>query len=291
VKILPLSDYDEVIEGIKQSGRVAKNWLYPPLVRADDPQITLDKRPEIYSLPYLIKPTHFLTIPDSPDAKKRGEFLISLLGMLEGLRLIPDEWIYFYRTAVERHTLSDIVCQPKEIEKVLETAQEFWDNNPKVRRLIFGAIHWFLFSQSYTHEFERFGGQYTVLDTCFRIHCEMKARTSKKSGNANGLHAERPSFLAREYGIPIPPWAIMNGRKKQCELSKLRNEFFHEGCYGEGPDGEPIAIGFAYPKFNVPIDLQLAAFNARLILGIIGIKCRYVRSKVDTRAMHGLDLD
>lgn len=278
-KVRPLSDYDFTIQGISESGRIATKWLYPPLTRAYDPKLPPDKQPDIYGSVYSVKATHVLTIPDAADAIKCGEFLIALLGMLEGLRLIPEKWVHFYRTPIERHTLCDLLCDVRDLEQVLEMALHFWGkSNEEIQRLIFGAIHWRLFSESYLHGFERFNGQYIVLDTCFKLHCLGKPLSNNVS------HAARPSFLATEYKIPEPSWAVI-GSDNSCDLSKLRNNFFHAGLYAEQP------IGFAaYPTFAPSIDLQLAAFNTRLILALLGVPCSYVRSDVATRSMHGLDL-
>jgi hypothetical protein len=111
------------------------------------------------------------------------------------------------------------------------------------------------------------------MDTCFELHRLIK-------GADRIPHALRPSFLATAYGIPVPEWAVPTERG--CEISQLRNEFFHEGRYG----GEPI--GFAHPPNPPTIDLQMSAFNARLILGLLGLRCDYVNSRVDTRSMFGL---
>jgi hypothetical protein len=279
-QVRPLSDYDGTVQGISGSGRIANKWLYPPLTRAYDPKLAPDKQPEIYESVYRIKATHVLTLPDATDATKCGEFLIALLGMLEGLRLIPEEWGHFYRMAIERHTLCDLVCDRRDLEQVLEMALQFWrKSDTDVQRLIFGAIHWRLFSESYPHHFERFNGQYIVLDTCYRLHCRIFGKPSSN----DGLHATRPSFLAREHKVPVPSWAVI-GPDRTCDLSRLRNKFFHEGLYG----GQPI--GFAYPTFATSIDFELAAFNTRLILALLGVPCSYVRSDVATRSMHGLGL-
>lgn len=278
VKIDPVSDHDDIIRGIKESGRVAGKWFYPPFTRAYDSKIAEEKRPLVYEGSFGIKATHTLLIPDHPEAEKRGEFLIALLGMLEGLRLIPEAWNHFYRVAIEPHSLTDLVCDQKEEEKVLASSQQFWrTKDESVRRLIFGAIHWLLFSGSYLHEFERFSGQYIVLDTCFRLHCHLE-----KIDRRTIRHGNRPEFLAKQYGMPIPSWATI--QNNTCALSRLRNEFFHEGHYG----GEPI--GFAHPKFNPSIDLQLNAFNTRLILAMLKIDCSYIKSPVDSRSMHGIGL-
>jgi hypothetical protein len=100
--------------------------------------------------------------------------------MLDGLRLIQDDWSHFYRCAIKLQTMCDVFCNAKEIEAILAVASQFWDAaGAEARRLIFGAIHWCMFAESYVHEFERFGGHYTVLDTCFRLHCHQAGRESR----------------------------------------------------------------------------------------------------------------
>ena len=142
---------------------------------------------------------------------------------------------------------------------------------------MFGAIHWLLLSQSYEHEFEEFGAQYTVLDSCYRVH------TSLHQNIKYTHHAERPAFLASHYSIPEPPWATVRS-DGTCELSVVRNAFIHEGRYGAEP------IGFSHPDSRHNTVLELRAFNTRLILGLIGVDAAYVRSPVNTRQMHGLGL-
>jgi hypothetical protein len=221
-----------------------------------------------------------MRIKSEADGRELGELAIALLGLLEGMRLIPEGWCHFYRAALEPHTLSDLVCGKSEIEEVLGIAETFWKDNrdSRIRRCLFGAIHWLLFSQSYEHDFEEFAAQYIVLDSCFKLHTKMKGRPGRSC-----RHSERPSFLAQAYAIPEPSWATIQP-DGNCELSRLRNEFFHEGQYG----GDPM--GFAYPTTVPSITLQLKAFNTRVILGILAVDCEYVRSRVNTRCMYGLDL-
>lgn len=282
--IEPEPEYDKIVEAVRSTGLIAGNWLYPGLTRVYDPGLKEEERPKAPTQSYSLKPTHELTISKSGDSRKYGEFIISLLGLLEGLRLIPDEWRHFYKMAVKPQTLNDLLCDKNEIERVLTKADALWDTiQPSTQNKLFGAIHWFLFSQSYEHEFEQFGAQYIVLDTCYRIHCEINGEPRPRTS-----HARRPSYLANEYGILEPSWTsvVSGSRPERCDLSDLRNDYFHEGYYG----GDPI--GFSHPdNFTIPITLQLRCFNSRLILSILGINSGYTRSAVDTRQIRGLDLD
>jgi hypothetical protein len=265
IHVEPLSEFNEVVAMVENSKQVKDKWLYPPVQKT--------------FAPYKIPPTHVMQIESTEDSRELGELAITLVGLLEGLRLIPEEWVHFYRAAIKTHALSELVCREIEIEKVMCILQNFWQKNQgkEIRRCFFGAIHWLLFSESYVNQFERFAAQYIVLDSCFWLHRNLNGLSGQRR------HAEIPSFLAQTYGIPEPSWATMLP-DNTCELSRLRNEFFHEGRYG----GQPI--GFALTQFNPPITLQLNAFNTRLILGILGVDCSYVKSPVDTRQMHGLGL-
>jgi hypothetical protein len=270
--VRPLPNYDDVVAAVQGSDRVINGWYYPPLAAE-----------RIYKRVYCLDSTHSLGVAPAPGARQWSEFVIALLGLLDGLRLIPEGWVHFYRTAVKLNSLSDVICRVNEIEQVLQIAESFWRSvTEHVRRLSFGAIHWRLFSESYEHEFERFNGQYAVLDTCYRIHCKLTP-----GGKGEPPHSKRAEFLAGHYSMETPSWAktrMVNGRL-ECDLSKLRNELVHEARYAGRP------IGFEHPGLTVPIDLTLGYFNTRLILALLGVKCAYVRSSVETRSQFALDLD
>lgn len=291
--IRPVHNYDGIVTVMKQNERVANGWLYPPLVEAYDRMIAIESRPKIYKRVFPTASTHCLVMPRSGKSRQLGEFLIALLGLLEGLRLVPEGWNHFYRAAIEPHSLSEVNCTRQDLEQVLAIAQVFWQKaNPEVRRLMFGAIHWRLFSESYEHEFERFGGQYTVLDTCWKICEHLDGKWWTASNSKDKGHSARAKLLAKHHKMRVPSWAkTRKSRSKTqksyfCKLSQLRNNFFHEGLYGKTP------TGFGYPKnFKGSIDFQLAAFNTRLILAIVGVKCAYVRSSAETHCHCALDLD
>jgi hypothetical protein len=130
---------------------------------------------------------------------------------------------------------------------------------------MFGALHWHLFGPSYQHPFERFSAEYTVLDTAWRIHCELP-HAKKKSVQ----HTWRPIEICGHYDISLPPWLSASDGK--TDLARLRNELFHEGLWGEQP------IGFAHPTEHQSIHIELFHFNSRVLLAILGERSEYTRS-------------
>jgi hypothetical protein len=114
-------------------------------------------------------------------------------------------------------------------------------------------------------------------DSCFALHMLL---TGDKSEN----HSERPSKMCKAYGFSIPSWAQKGTNSKKCPIADCRNSFFHEGIYG----GEPI--GFAHPTNMPSIDMELTAFNARLIFAILGVRNNYTRSPVDNGQYYNFDL-
>jgi hypothetical protein len=270
LQVEPLSDYVERVEAIHSSNRSFEGWIYPPLQR-----VLLSGRqgPEVPTKAYGLPSTHELKV--SANDAHLPAFVVALIGLFDGMRLVPEGWSHFYKAPIEPTKLVDFHCSQSEMTKVLDLSLYWWRRTNEERQTrMFGAIHWYCFSAAYEHDFERFGGLYTVLDSLYSIH------ELQNGGTLNLRHSERADALAKAYGIPVPSWAAVEGRS--CTLSRLRNEFIHEGLYG----GEPI--GFAFPKGE--ITLELAAFVARVIVGMLGIECEYVHSPVTTRQMHGLDL-
>lgn len=300
IVVEPLPDYQQTVESLGKEGRVANGWFYPPLRTARHPK-TSTETPRIYESVYQLTLTHRIVVRKSARARELAEFLIAALGLIEGLRLLPEGWVHFYRAAVKPHMLSDVDCTRQDLEAVLLRAEAFWrEATAEIRRLMLGAVHWRLFAESYEHEFERFSGQYTVFDTCWKllellepgwldrdmnngkIPKRLRAWASRRS------HAVRPALISRHFRMAVPSWArVRKSRSKntpECRLSDLRNEFIHEGLYGRRP------IGFGHPKnFKGSIDFQLAAFNTRLILALLGVNCQYSRSSAETHCAFALD--
>src|SRR5207248_9802057 len=157
---------------------------------------------------------------------------IVLMGLVDGMRLIPEGWVHFYKAPITPGKLCDLFCDEREIAEVVYAAAKWWQQSiHEARRAMFGAIHWFCFSGLYPHEFEEFAGKYIVLDTLDWIH-------RKRTGENRGVHAARASKLANVYGLQVPSWAVI--QKKTCRLAEIRNALIHEGQFGGRP------IGFAH---------------------------------------------
>jgi hypothetical protein len=205
-----------------------------------------------------------------------AHFAIALIGLVDGMRLVPNGWTHFYKAAIEPCKLTDLVIDEAELGKVVAFANVWWQaQDSQTRTRMFGAIHWYCFSGAYTHEFEEFAAKYTVLDTLYWIH-------HHRVGGDRVRHACRAADLAAAYGMPVPPWAVVNNGS--CRLADLRNELIHEGRFA----GQPT--GFAVPTEVTPLSLQLTSFLSRLILAMLQVRCGYVTTPATGREMHGLDL-
>jgi len=269
----PLDNYAEVLQSILEHKRTFAGWIYPPLEPTWSSKAFGQPGPLMPATSYGLPSTHELTLGYDDDAF--AEFAIALIGLLDGMQLEREGWSHFYKSATEPGKLVDYHCtNASEITKALEMGTRRWRSlDQDCQKWMFGVIHWYCFTAAYEHDFERFGGLYTVLDTLYRVHVQTGGRLASS-------HAERAVVLAETHGIPVPDWVAINN--KASRLSNLRNEFFHEGRYA----GEPI--GFAFPKDNITLDL--AAFVTRVILGTLAVDCAYVRTAATTRQMHGLDV-
>lgn len=267
MSIAPETEFDPARAGM--SIRDAQDgWIYAP------PSDGNSSGPfQRFELPQ----THVLTISGTSDDEAQN-FIITFFGWLHGLRLVPEGWGHFYRVAIKRGALTDFVCSQTNVPRLLELAERFWINHrtDRAAKTLFGALHWYLFSQSYHHAFERFLAQYMVLDTLHETHCLMANRRRAR-------HACRVEFLSGELGMELPAWGRVIGN--DCELSKIRNELVHESKFA----GEPIGLAVTSRETNILLDLQ--AFNCRLIAAIVDAHGAYSRSSSETRQVHGFDVD
>jgi hypothetical protein len=175
--------------------------------------------------------------------------------------------------------LTDFILIEKDVPRLLDLVEVFWHRYQAtgVAATMFGAVHWFLFSQSYFHYFERFMMQYMILDTIYNVQ-------ERISGVKCRLHAKRVEYLANSLEVPLPSWGQVDSSDKS-EISELRNALIHEAKFAGAP------IGFAFPKMKGNILLQLEAFNCRLIAAQLGATGRYSRSSSQTRHPYRFHFD
>lgn len=254
--IKPIPEIDQAIAGVANSGRIKEDWFYPLL---------LPKEPIRPAPWYKLPCTHTLHVAGKQrDHCGLSILLVLVFGFLKGLRLIPEPWVHFYRVPTKLQQLQDFYVEERAVTRVLNRAYDFrMSNKAEVQRLMIGALHWHSFGRSYEHAFEVFNAQYTVLDACWKIHCELTGKKPRCS------HARRVEVLASEYGIQVPEWAsTTNG---ESFLSQLRNALIHEGLWAQEP------IGFTHPPLYKAIHIDLYHLNSRILLALLGDSTEYIR--------------
>jgi hypothetical protein len=275
VRAEPLSTYASAIAAVKDHPRSYDGWFYPLLEPVRSTTTEKKPPPEMPTPTYELPVTHRITATEPWMDEEYLNFVIALVGLVDGMRLIPDGWVHFYKAPTAPNKLSDLACDAGEIAEIVFAATTWWKRaTMEERRGMFAAVHWYCFSGLYHHEFEEFAAKYTVLDTLDWIH-------RRKTGGKRGSHAERPFKLAKAYGLEVPSWAVMHNNS--CRLSEIRNELIHEAQFGGRP------IGFAHlPEKS--LTLELGHFLTRLMIAMLCVECSYVQSPVNTRMIHGLGL-
>ena len=275
VHIAPLPEARETLRELRSSKRFSKGWYYPPLDQPIDDQ--REDAPLVPVLAYGLPPTHALRLGPPLENDDYADFLIAAAGLMDGVRLTREGWSHFYKAPLEPAKLCDFYPDRAEILEFLRIASAFWwAHSPEIRSRLFGAVHWLQFGSLLQHEFERFSGAYTVLDTLYWLHENLGGPTSK-------THAARASDLASHYELALPPWAAIRPDKKS-RLSDLRNELIHEARFAGAP------TGFDHPDDYPEIAMELTHFVYRLLFAIMQVPARYVRTPSTTRHMHGFDM-
>lgn len=276
IRIEPLPEFEDSLRAVRESRNVHDDWFCVPIQLADES--SGEPSPPIPLPWFSLAATHLLEHRNGTSPTELLEFLITVFGWSQGLRFSPEGWVHFYKVAVKPGMLTDFILLEQDVPRLLDLAEGFWHQHQAdgMASMMFGAIHWFLFSQSYVQYFERFMMQYIVLDTIYKI-CE------SISGRECRSHARRVEYLANSLNVPLPSW----GRTESSgsEISRLRNALFHEARFGGAP------IGFAFPTTEGNILVQLQAFNCRLIAALFGAIGAYSRSSSQTRQRFRFGID
>ena len=276
IEIKPRHDHDDIISRFYESGIVANGWILPPintvLLNASEKQKFKHQNPKVRSAFFTILPTHSLII--NPHSDEKAKFLILSYGFLLGMYLTPAGHSYLSRIPYEKGKLNGLFLGRNDCKIGMSAFNNFYNNSSQTARIqMFAILHWFLVGQTYEFEWDRFEAQYKVLDGLYRILGENQRRS----------HSSRPIYLAEKYGIKLPIWAKLTiNNNKSSRLSVVRNELAHEAKYASSP------IGYAYPEEN--FDLELVAFNTKLIASTIGLKSDYLNADPDNRQMYAWDL-
>lgn len=276
ISLTGLPDHQQSVVGIEASNSVHNGWLYAP------PQSTLPHGSRVFSLPK----THVLT-HDNSDSVGHMEFLVWCIGFFLGMRLSTTEAGFLDATPIKPGQLTDFELSNSSLLQAIALSESFWQQHAqdtrKVKR-VEGIIHALFLSQHPQYlDFEKFTYLYTALDACYALTKSIFAP------NASPSHANRLHWMCQQLGMSTPSWAIPT--KQGTEISLVRNDTFHEALFFEKP------LGFAIYDFNNSsvqqsnVLLEMQALVCRLIVALLGKpNCSYVRSPVDLRQMHELEL-
>ena len=278
LRIQTLPEFEDSVSSIQKSAQIYEDWFYPPIKGGNgSPDEPIPPVP----VPWFFLPlTHNIQFKRRSASSALNEFIITIFGWSQGLRLIPEGWGHFYRVAIKPGKLTDFILLEGDVPRLLDLAEGFWHRHQPngVAATMFGAVHWYLFSHSYSHYFERFMMQYTVFDTIYTVQKRISGDRSRPP------HAKRLEYMASSLEVPLPSWGEVDSSNKS-EISELRNDLFHD----EKVAG--AAIGSVLHKMKGNIVVQLEAFNCRLIAAQLGARGRYSRSSCQTRQPYKFHFD
>lgn len=265
-RIAPVMEFESVLKDFYKTARVSKGWFYGPkieLSESDDEKNEFEADTVVANASFFrMNPTHeIISTEDYSDDHLR--FLILGYGFLQGLYFTPESYSYLGRTAYEPTKLNGLLLNGDDYVNGMKCINRFYiDASENKRNQMFACIHWYLIAQSYEFAWDKFDGQYKVLDGIWNI--------SELEGN----HTKRLINLAEKYSLKLPVWARLNAKGKS-KLSKQRNELVHEAKY----NGHPI--GYSYPDENY--SLEFRSLNTKLIAAALGIDTPYLQSEPNNR--------
>jgi hypothetical protein len=281
VQIESLPNFSETTEGHESWEGVEKGWIYPGF--REERSFTGIRQLPYASRVFGLPKTHCLTHGD-PSGAAHLPFLVWCLSFLLGMRLTTTEAGFLDATPIKTGTLVDFICRPSDVANGLGLAEAFWQqhlSNPDQPKRLIAAINALFIAQHPQRlQFEEFIYLYTALDSCFAL---LKARNNPPK---NLKHGERVEWMCGLFGMTTPQWAHSNGNG-QSDVAVLRNDALHEALFVDEP------LGFAVHGIGSGLNLMLEmrVLVCRLLIAIMGGgHATYVRSPVNTRSVHLLDL-
>lgn len=280
ISIVPLADIDVTVADVAANDGVEKGWIYPPIQQVKHfPSGVITDRPyasRVFGLPTTHRIDHASAV-----STEDLDFHVWGLSFFTGMRLTTTEAGFLDATPIEPGKLVDFVVV-HELEKAIDLVESFRVANaatPRRSRLVAAAIHaMFLAQGPQLLQFERFNYCYTALDACYALAADFNPPQRRPT------HAARIKWLCDQFGMPVPSWA--KPAATGSPVADIRNPTLHEALYM----GEPL--GFALhggAGGNLPLEME--ALTSRLIVALLGAPhAPYVKTPVDTRQRHGLDL-
>ena len=277
ITISPLPDLKRNVSDVRVSSCIENNWFYaPPQQVRDFPSGEERERPyttRVFGLPKTHRIEH-----TAATNEEHLDFHLWALSFFVGMRLTAAERAYLDATPVQPGKLVDFVLCSS-LDRAVELAEAFWkracDNDKLLCAKRFAAaVHALFLSQNpQSLRFEKFVLLYMAIDACFRLAVKLHGLPEHTP------HPKRIELMCKQFGMQCPGWAD--------RIAGIRNNTFHEALFMDAP------LGFAGhgSDDNLNLPLEMRALVCRLLVALIGFSgINYVRSPVNTRQRHGLDL-
>lgn len=275
IQIETLPDLNKNVSDVSAFETIDNNWLFLP---PHSVRFATGAGSRIFSLPKTHRFTHHKALSND-----HLEYHVWALSFLVGMRLTTSEAGFVDATPIKPHTLVDFAIG-SDIRKAIDLAEEFWKSTrhlPAVTKGFGAAVHaLFLAQNPQLFQYEEFILLYTALDACFGITRKIRSTTTRIT------HADRIGWMCGEFGMASPLWATRIAGTEP-ELAAIRNPVFHEALF----IGEPLGFALHGVRAGQNLSLEMTALVCRLLVAILGGKqTEYVRSPINTRSLHALNL-
>ena len=302
VTISPLPDLERIASDVLASDDIEKNWIYAPPQQVHHfmkGEVRIRERPyttRVFGLPK----THLIEHA-AATSEDQLDFHLWALSFFVGMRLTATEAGFLDATPVKPGRLVDFILLRSSPVRAVELAENFWKTNrdkPRCAELFAAAVHALFLSQNpQSLQFEKFVPLYMAIDACYRLTVKLHPLLQRPS-----THPKRIEWMCDRFEIGCPGWADPDAPdgaevasiRNDTLVASIRNDTLHEALFMDAPLGFAVH-GVSTNQSHIlaqNLPLEMKALVCRLLVALIGgSDADYVRSPVNTRQRHGLDLN
>ena len=283
VTVSPLPDLERTASDVLASDGVEDNWFYAPPQQVRDFMSGKVREHPYASRVFGLPKTNLIEHAEATN-KDHLDFHLWALSFFVGMRLTATDAGFLDATPLKPGQFVDFVLLGSSLTRAVELAEVFWTTNLAESRCVqrfAAAVHSLFLGQSPRNlEFESFVYLYTAIDACYALAAKLRQPPRYLK------HADRIAWMCSQSNVVTPAWAkptALNG----TEVTVIRNDTLHEALYIDAPLGFAVHGGSTTQNLT----LEMSALVCRLLVALIGgHDADYLRSPVNTRQTHGLDL-
>lgn len=271
--IATIADWRSLLSELKAQGHVVNGWLYKPLKQGSPEPVGRFELPT----------THEILSPRYGDDAALMQFVVIVLGFLQGLRLLPEGWGHLHGVAVEPGKCNNFIPVDREIIPCLDLAAQFYVKNQNTRNAkrmqsAISLVHW---SSGQVQHFDTFNYLYMAIDACWAICSDLHASSIIQLHPRGGRapHAHRPAIMQQILGLQLPK---IFDPSEPVTAASVRNDLLHEGLVGD----MPLGLSIIEPHCN----LEMLEFANKLILALMGVNAGYLATPGGDRSRHMMEL-